>query len=843
MGTPLTPMSASGLNVMLPSKTVQRIRTPKSASPSIEDFTHHEAESDAPLKEPIPTCSPPKIFGGPLAVDDDDGPMDVELSPPPQHVQSPIKISSPTTQQSPEKKRCREVDMAPLTPLRDNEGLTGVIRDSEVDASSRPERIWEDGQDQDEDSVMTLGPEDAAMDPDDTAFSAFSAVPNADMTLFARLGQRPKWGSDSSDRTVEGIPSLFSDSPGRKEEADLLTLEIRQEITPRCGRNDPLTPVRRANADMGDGDRTLSPSSTSRRRGCISVEPDNDTTNLILDFTDQFNALAGSSSSYTHTTPSKSNRRSPVKSHTQPNLAMHMARARTPSPSKKSAIPPATPTERRTLASLLDFDIPPAPTPRSIPSISARELESLKSTYLSQISSLKASLSGKEAETRSLMDAVGDAERRVGEAQETLREERGVREVLQANRDSWEVRAKEMEAVMCSVKDEVLAGERERNDLASKFEDAERRRDEAETKAAEAESRMAGMKAGWSSTSSTAPSGSTTTSDDISDLSQARKVGGTTMAKEVEIAVEKVARELHALYRSKHETKVSALKKSYEARWEKRVKELEGQLAQARHEMDGMKTRAKMTSTDVISPSTTNRRTSTSDEANGGEVDQGRKDEVLQRENLAREVQSLEEYKARNSGLYKELDSVKMDNDRLIVELERERVEKGDLVAAVEEMLSISNTSGLVNNSATGVLGTGIGGPTHYPGPRDGGPSNVLAGAGRPTRTQTGNGEQATVIHALHSFRGGVSRPSGRRPPVAPTGLGGGSLTESRIGRAHLTHSSTTTASNNNNNNNHHNSHLRSKSGGSVATLSAAGKSGIMSNIERMGKGGGGHGS
>ena len=48
-----------------------------------------------------------------------------------------------------------------------------------------------------------------------------------------------------------------------------------------------------------------------------------------------------------------------------------------------------------------------------MPSITPRELESLKSNFLSEISSLKASLSGKEAEVQSLKTAVGDAEKRV----------------------------------------------------------------------------------------------------------------------------------------------------------------------------------------------------------------------------------------------------------------------------------------------------------------------------------------------------------------------------------------------------------------------------------------------
>lgn len=78
-----------------------------------------------------------------------------------------------------------------------------------------------------------------------------------------------------------------------------------------------------------------------------------------------------------------------------------------------------------------DFEIPPAPTPRSIPTITPRELESLKSGFMSEISSLKATLSGKEAEVASLKKAVADAERRVGEALEEVRNEAARKEALE----------------------------------------------------------------------------------------------------------------------------------------------------------------------------------------------------------------------------------------------------------------------------------------------------------------------------------------------------------------------------------------------------------------------------
>jgi chromosome segregation ATPase len=216
------------------------------------------------------------------------------------------------------------------------------------------------------------------------------------------------------------------------------------------------------------------------------------------------------------------------------------------------------------MSNLLDFDIPPAPTPRSMPTITPRELESLKSSFLSEISSLKASLSGKEAEVQSLKTAVGDAEKRVGESLEQVREERNLKELLAAEKEEWDKRGREMEAVLRNVREEIVHGERERDELEGRLDESERRREAAEMMAQEAESKMAAMKAGKVSP--------------ISETSEAKSGECHCGGRAVELAVEKVSRELHSLYKDKHETKVSALKKSYEKRWDKKVKDLETQV-------------------------------------------------------------------------------------------------------------------------------------------------------------------------------------------------------------------------------------------------------------------------
>ncbi|CZR59794.1 related to USO1-intracellular protein transport protein [Phialocephala subalpina] len=416
----------------------------------------------------------------------------------------PVKPSSPAKQpSSPQKSPTIERTMTIEDVLRDNAGLTKAIEiledeDSEMDHTSDDTLTSLNG-------IPTGNIEESNMD--DTmvsTFSNFSAVP--DMTMFAKIGHSP-------------------------------TKYAGMGPTPRRTQMNTPATLRRPPQDR-------SPSPTPRGHRYGKSKDEGNTTNLILDFTDQFNGFSGR--------PQYSPRKqSPLKSTTMPDMSYA-----------------STPTvNRHNISNLLDFDIPPAPTPRSMPSITPRELESLKSNFLSEISSLKASLSGKEAEVQSLKTAVGDAEKRVGESLEQVREERNSKEQLAAEMEEWEKRSREMEAVLRNVKEEIVHGERERDQLEGRLEESERRRDAAEMMAQEAESKMAAMRAG--KLSPTSP-----TSDTSEKKAGECECGG----RAVELAVEKVSRELHTLYKDKHETKVSALKKSYEKRWEKKVRELENKI-------------------------------------------------------------------------------------------------------------------------------------------------------------------------------------------------------------------------------------------------------------------------
>lgn len=134
----------------------------------------------------------------------------------------------------------------------------------------------------------------------------------------------------------------------------------------------------------------------------------------------------------------------------------------------------------------------------------------------------------------------------------------------------------------------------------------------------------------------------------------------------VELAVEKVSRELHTLYKEKHETKVSALKKSYERRWDKKVKELETEVEDLSKENEELKLGRDTTMTRV-------------EPKNPLEVT-----EDLEKQ-AARDAKT-KELEAELKGLTQEVKSVKQDNTELRKLLDEERVEKGKLVQAVDEV-------------------------------------------------------------------------------------------------------------------------------------------------------------
>jgi chromosome segregation ATPase len=326
------------------------------------------------------------------------------------------------------------------------------------------------------------------------------------------------------------------------------------------------------------------------------------------------------------------------------------------------------------MLNLLDFELPPPPTPRSLPTVTIREMESVKSQFQSQISSLTASLSGKEAEVESLAKAVSDAERRVGEAQETVRDERSAREYAEAQMIDWKKKGEEVQSLLQDVQAELARNDTEREQLLQRLAETERRADDAEnrsseleTKVIEAESKNVDM----------------TTFINNEDGEENKKIYSelecqTAIAEKVN----EVARDLHSAYKAKHEKKIKALKDNYQKKADERCKELRVQIIRLERQVEEAEKKRDDTFSKVLpsgSPSKANSTDASSTSVSNTE-------DLQKLESQRAEIESL---KAKLAGLQSELQSLRKSNDNLLVDLEAERVEKGELVAAAEQMLSM----------------------------------------------------------------------------------------------------------------------------------------------------------
>ncbi|TVY49571.1 hypothetical protein LOCC1_G000546 [Lachnellula occidentalis] len=699
-GPPSSPFVASI------SDPIERENVSPSKASRLTSKSPIEREHKIPLKLLTSRTSPGPKTQSPRKTSDPSGS--------PRKLSSPMRFPvKPSVSLSPEQRPgTMEGALSIEHILRDNEGLTKAIEILEDGDSENEEHVKDDtlasmvaGPSHDEttnmddtQASMTAGPShDETTNMDDTmvsTFSNFSAAP--DMTMFAKVGHSPaKYSGPTPRRT-----------------------QIQTPATARRPANRSPSPTPRGNR-YGQG------------------KDDEGTVNL-LDFTEQFNNF----SSHTYQSPTRQARHPPSKGATMPDMAWGST-----TPSKN----------RNYMSNLLDFDIPPAPTPRSMPSVTPRELESLKSGFLSEISSLKASLSGKEAEVQSLKTAVGDAEKRVGESMEQVREERNLKDQLAAEKEEWEKRCHEMEAVLRNVKEEIVHGEREREELEGRIEESERRREAAEVMAQEAESKLAAMK-----------TGRVTPSPESNEPKSGDCVCG---GKTVELAVERVSRELHTLYKDKHESKVAALKKSYERRWDKKVRDLEYQVEDLTKEVEELKRDTTMTKVDHKSPL-----------------------EIT--EDLEKQAASdakTKELEAELEGLAQVVHSVKHDNSELRKLLDEERVEKGKLVTAVDEMIPLVAAF-----------------------------DDMLAEMNSAPVNQQPLPQPQTAASNVENLRGSISRASGLR---APSSISSHAAAESRIGRGGFGMPAGPT-------------HDRSRSGSAQGMRPGSGlgyRSGIMSSIEKMG--------
>lgn len=319
---------------------------------------------------------------------------------------------------------------------------------------------------------------------------------------------------------------------------------------------------------------------------------------------------------------------------------------------------------------LLDLDLGPMATPRSIPTVTPRELETLRSELQSRISGLEATLSGKEAEITALKRSIIDAETRAGKASEELHTERAEKEEMVTQRNDLDRRAREMEEVLREVKQNAFVEEREREKLRRQAEEAEHRAEECEVKILELNASLDTLRNGRMATASPSKSSEPSTPGQGSPID---------VDAAVKNATETVARELHTLYKSKHERKVADLKLSYEKRWIKQIDSLKAELKLSQEEVAKLRIEHDGTGTTPAFAPNHNDAVSKME----GQIEELRRyNEDLSAQNKLTEAES--------AGLRSELDAVRKDNDFLRADLEQERSEKGELVAQVDEFLAVS---------------------------------------------------------------------------------------------------------------------------------------------------------
>ncbi len=555
----------------------------------------------------------------------------------------------------------------------EDEGMSTIMHDKQEINQEEPGE---------EETEITLSIDDTSND-----ISAFSAIPEADLTRFAALRNSPA----SPTR-----PMLEGWSPSK------------QLHNPALGTPGTIKrPLRLSTRSQSDHD--FDHDATPRRPYSTSSPED------LLNFTGQSNIYIPppQSSSRPSMRRSPSGRGGfPIKVNPSPThrsqASVDRERSRgVISPVKQMHSPPiSTPPYADRRNHLLDFDLEPLATPRSVPSITPRELESLRSDLSSQICSLSATLSGKEAEVLALKRSITDAEVRVGNTSEELRNEKSLRESLEQEKQDWDRRGREMENVLREIRQEIMVGELERDKLRRQTEEAEKRTEEMEVRVVELQTRLASAnrRTTLSPTSSPKKRTDDSTGEPATPLLNGNGINGMDINEAVREATERVARDLHALYKSKHETKVAALKKSYEARWEKKVRHLEDELKSANTEILNLKTERDATMSGPLASSAV---------LNQQQKEQLLEEQTRRSEDLLREKEQVQAnatvLQAKVEGLEFEVQSVKQLTDHLRGELEKERVEKGELVAQVDLFLALGDdpSPAIATHQHNGVVGPG----------------------------------------------------------------------------------------------------------------------------------------
>lgn len=361
-----------------------------------------------------------------------------------------------------------------------------------------------------------------------------------------------------------------------------------------------------------------------------------------------------------------------------------------------------------------------------------------------------------------MVKAVSDAERRVGESHETLREERSAREYAESQMADWKTKGEEVQKLLQDVQSELARNDTEREQLLARLNEAEKRAEEAETRSSDLETKLI-----------EAESKNVDMTTLVNPDEDGRKIYSEAECQTaIGEKVNEVARDLHSAYKAKHEKKIKALKDNYQKKADERCKELRVQIIRLERQVEEAEKKRDDTFSKVI-PSDLSSKT------DGGKCGKCGKDASTTPTSnpedfklLEAQKSELENLKAKLAGLQSELQSLRKSHDSLLQDLEAERVEKGELVAAAEQMLALCGEKmeemqqEELRKSQLG------GGPPTAPASEQAFRSTGFLAGGGPARpgSALGGGRPGSAmgdrLGAMGGERGsGIAKPSGLRAP------------------------------------------------------------------------------
>lgn len=214
--------------------------------------------------------------------------------------------------------------------------------------------------------------------------------------------------------------------------------------------------------------------------------------------------------------------------------------------------------------------------------------------------------------------------------------------------------------------------------MMSRIEEAEERVREADSRASDAEARAISastkiIDTGISTSDADGHSGPLFTAEQVQ--------------KQIDEKVHSLSTELHAIYKKKHVTKVAGLKKGFEAKTREKTAELQSKVEKLEREREELQSRFDATLSGVLPRDFG---------LAAGQLEQ-REEDLRHMEEM---IVLIERQKAEIVGKETELATARSEFSILMRDLERERVEKGELVAAVDEMLIMQGDISTVNAAA-----------------------------------------------------------------------------------------------------------------------------------------------